>query len=98
MIENYETLLEALDEISETCKDEYGRKAVGFHAFIGKFSTFFGLKLAHLVFSASEQLSITLQNKDTTTQDANIAVNLAKAFYIRQRDLSKLLSKCYNKC
>ena len=71
VIENYETLLEALDEISETCKD---RKAVGFHALMGKFSTFFGLQLAHLVFSASEQLSITLQNKDITAQDANIAV------------------------
>ena len=68
VIENYETLLEALDEISETCKDEYDRKAVGFHSLMGKFSTFFGLKLTHLVFSASEQLSITLQNKDTTAK------------------------------
>ena len=92
VIENYETLLEALDEISETCKDEYGRKAVGFHALMAKFSTFFGLKLAHLVFSTSEQLSITLQNKDTTAQDANIAANLAKAFYVRQRDLAAFQS------
>ena len=50
---------------------------------MGKLSTFFGLKLAHLVFSASEQqLSITLQNKDTTAQDANIAVNLAKVCFV----------------
>ena len=86
VIENYETLLEALEEISETCKDEYGRKAGGFHALMGNFSTFFGLKLAHLVFGASEQLSIILQNKDTTAQDSNIAINLGEAFYARQRD------------
>ena len=34
------------------------------------FDTFFGLKLASLLFSASEQLSINLQAKDTTVQEA----------------------------
>ena len=51
-----------------------------------KFLTFFGLKMADLVFSASEQLSTTLQAKNTTAQDAYTAVNLAKALYDRQRD------------
>ena len=44
------------------------------------------------MFSASEQLYISLQNKDVTAQDANIAVNLAKAFYVRQRDLAAFQS------
>ena len=85
---NYNTLLVALDEINETCKDEYGRKAGGFLSLMEKFSTFFGLKMAHLVFSASEQLSTNLQAKNTTAQDAYTAVNLSKAFYDRQRDPS----------
>ena len=52
-----------------------------------KFSTFFGLKLvAYLIFSASEQLSITLQSINTTAQDGTIAVNVARSFYNRQRD------------
>ena len=44
--------------------------------------------MAHLIFSASEQLSITLQAKNTTVQDAYTAVNLTKAFYERQRNPS----------
>ena len=35
-----------------------------------KFSTFFGLKLGHLVFSITERLSCTLQGKDTSIQEA----------------------------
>ena len=88
VIENYAVLQQTLEEIAETCRDEYGRKAAGFQALMGKFSTFFGLKLAHVVFGASEQLSTTLQSKDTTAQDARLAVNLCKAFYDRQRDAS----------
>eukprot|EP00731_Ephydatia_muelleri_P037625 Em0522g5a len=82
VIENYAVLQQTLEEIAETCRDEYGRKAAGFQALMGKFSTFFGLKLAHVVFGASEQLSTTLQSKDTTAQDARLAVNLAKRFTI----------------
>ena len=44
--------------------------------------------MAHLVFSASEQLSTTSEAKTTTAKDAHTAVNLAKAFYDRQRDPS----------
>lgn len=39
-----------------------------------------------MVFSTLEQLSTTLQSKDTTAQDARIAVNLCKAIYDRQRN------------
>lgn len=66
VIENYAVLCEALAEINLSTHDEYGRKAGGFLAQMEKFSTFFGLKLSHLVFSGTEQLSISLQGKDTT--------------------------------
>ena len=88
MIENYTVLQQTLEEIAETCQDEYGRKAAGFHALMGMFSTFFGLKLVHVVFDASERLSTPLQSKDTTAQNARIAVNLCKAFYDREREAS----------
>ena len=42
------------------------------------FSTFFGLKLAFLVFSATEQASLTLQYKDINAQEACMATNAAK--------------------
>ena len=49
-------------EVNETHRDEYGKRTAGFHALMEKFTTFFGLKLAYSILSASEQLSITLQS------------------------------------
>ena len=43
-----------------------------------KFATFFGLKLGHLVFSATEQLSSTLQTHDINAQQAISAANATK--------------------
>ena len=40
------------------------------------FDTFFGLKLSHLLFSASEQLSINLQAKNITVQEAVLGTKL----------------------
>ena len=50
-----------------------------------KFSTCYALKLSYLVFSATEQLSLTLQAKDTTMQEAVQASKLAVNFLERQR-------------
>ena len=44
-----------------------------------------GLKLSHLVFSATEQVSITLQCKNTTIQEALSAAAMAESFLQRQR-------------
>ena len=51
-----------------------------------KFSTYFGLKLAHLGFVATEQLATTLQAKDVIAQLCMGAVGATKAFLQRQRD------------
>ena len=48
------------------------------------FSTYFGLKLAYLVFSAMEQVSITLQYKQINAQEALSAVKSAQ-FLEQQR-------------
>ena len=50
-----------------------------------KFATFFGLKLGHLVFSASEQLSVTLQSHDINAQQAVSAANATKNYLQRLR-------------
>ena len=50
-----------------------------------KYEAYFGLKLFHLVFGASEQLSATLQYKDINAQEISSAVNSALAFLERQQ-------------
>ena len=85
VIVNYSTLCRALDEISTTGRDEYAMKASGFLQQMEKFSTFYGLKLGHLVFSVTECLSCTLQGKDTTIQEAVEAAKLTGSYLQRLR-------------
>ena len=85
VLRNYSTLLHTLENVNTTGCDEYARRAAGQHALMEKFSTFFGLKLAHLLFGASQQLSRTLQSKQKSAEDAFKAAGLAKVFYSRQR-------------
>ena len=75
---NYQLLLDALEVIQQG-RDEYAMKA---HGFLNSMLKFSGLKVSHLIFSATEQLSISLQGKDTTIQDAS---KLAVSFLERQR-------------
>ena len=51
-----------------------------------KFSTFFGLKLGHVVISVTELLSCTLQGKDTTIQEAVEATKLTSYLRILRSD------------
>ena len=61
-----------------------------------KFSTLFGLELSHLLFSASEQVSLTLQTKNIALHDALFAVDAAKIFYKRTRS-DETFDKFYEK-
>ena len=49
------------------------------------FSSLFGLKLAHLLFSVAEQVSSTLQSKDITLKGTLVSVCIAKKYYLRIR-------------
>ena len=80
VLSNYHLLCEALVQINTETHDEYGRKAGGFLSQMEKFSMYFGLKLSYLVFVATEQLSLTLQGRDTTVQDATLASELAVSY------------------
>ena len=50
-----------------------------------RFSTYCGLQLSHLTFSATEQLSLTLQAQNTTIQEAVESASLAVKFLEHQR-------------
>ena len=76
-------MIDALDTI-QNGHDEYAAKASGLLGRMECFDTYFALKLAYLLFSASEQLSINLQAVDLTIQEAtrgaDLLVSHLKAF------------------
>ena len=69
--------------------DEYAAKAHGLLLKMESFDMYFGLKLAYLIFSAGEQLSINLQAKNTTVQEATRGANLLHVHFKSQRTESK---------
>ena len=91
VLQNYEVLCSALDEIHSSGTDEYAIKAAGFLSLMEKFNLYFGLKLSHLIFSAMEQLSISLQGKDTTIQESVQAARLALNYLEAQRTDDSLM-------
>ena len=96
VLEDYVVLQETMEEISDTTHDEYGQRANGMLLF----HSMFGLKLGYLLFGAAEQLSRTLQGKDTTLQEAIIAgaaANLAKNHYTRLRTEAEF-NRFYESC
>ena len=76
-----------MEEINRTSHmhDEYGAKAGGILAQLHTFDTYFGFKLSHLVFSATEQLSCFLQTKDVSLQEALRPAAVAVRFFERNR-------------
>lgn len=73
-------------KIHDSSCDEYALKAGGHLNAMKKFCTSFGLKLSNLIFSATEQLSITLQGKNTTMLETVSSANLAMSFLEGQRN------------
>ena len=65
---NFDTLKATIEEVEKS--HEYAAKAHGMLIQLKTFDTFFGLKLAHLIFSVCEQFSINLQFVDITVQEA----------------------------
>ena len=82
----YATLQSELERIGEESCGEASHKSLGVLAIMERFTTYFGLKLSFLIFSAMEQLSKTLQYKDINAQEVTTAVNAAKRYLERQRD------------
>lgn len=85
ILKNYEVLQETMLDINRQQRDDNGVTAGGIAALMETFQTFWGLKVSHVVFSAAEQLSISLQGKDTTAQEAQKACQAARNYYKRLR-------------
>ena len=60
-------------------------KGTGSAFTLKKLSNYFGLKFAHVVFGATEQLLLTLQYKELNVQEASLAVRAAFPLLERQR-------------
>ena len=85
IVQNYQVLQAALGEIL-LGHDEYAAKANGLLTRMEKVDTFFGLKLAYLVFSSAELLSVNLQAVDITVQEALKGAELLIAHFKSLRD------------
>ena len=85
VLANYSTLSSVLEQINETGKDEYAVKAGGLAKQLQTFNVYFGLKLCQLVFDPTEQLSRTLQGRDTTIQEAKQAALIIKDYLTNKR-------------
>ena len=85
ILENYNALIDTMEEVNESGNDDYSRRAGGVVSLMAKFETFFGLELAHMLFAATEQLSTSIQNKDTCVKDAIHGSKMVISFLDRQR-------------
>ena len=83
-MKNYTAIFEELEEIGNS-RCESSSKAVDIIALMDRFSSYFYLKLALLVLSATEQVSITLQHHDSNAQEALAAVKSAEYYLNRQK-------------
>ena len=85
ILKNYNVICEELSQIAAESHSESSTKASGLLAIMDKFQTYYGLKLAFLIFGATEQLSATLQYKDINAQEVTLAVSAAIGFLERQQ-------------
>ncbi|XP_035690920.1 zinc finger MYM-type protein 1-like [Branchiostoma floridae] len=85
ILANYSTLMDTMQQVNETTRDEYGLKAGGVLAALEKFGTLFSIRLGQLLFFAAETTSTTLQKKDLSVQEAMDSVETLKKYYRRQR-------------
>ena len=82
VIKYYTVISIELETIGREAYGETSMKSCGLLAMMDKFGVYFGLKLSHMIFSVSEQLSVSLQRKDINAQEA---VTQAKSFFRRHR-------------
>lgn len=95
-LKNYTVLCEALAEINQDGRDEYAMQAGGYLSLMEKFVQSLVL-ISHSVFSANEQLSITLQAKDTTLQEAVSASHWPSSIW-KTKGMTVLLNTHHIKC
>ena len=87
IMKNYGIIQSALEEISKG--HDYAAKASGTASKMDNFDTFFGLKLTYLIFSAAEQVSVNIQAKDITIQEAVRGAQLLRTHLSSMRNEAK---------
>ena len=85
ILQNYSAICESLEQISSEGYGEPAAKSLGLRSLMTKFAAFLGLKLSRLVFSPTEQLSVTLQSHDINAQQAVSATKTTKEYLQRLR-------------
>ena len=93
------TVYFSLEEMHETTHDNFWLKASGLHQFLEMFYTVFGFRLAYYLFAAAENVSLTLQRKYITLQDALTAIDTAKCIsneYNLKKNLTSSMKKRFN--
>jgi len=88
VLHNYTNLINTLEEVAKG-NDEYAAKGNGLLTQMEFFETLFGLKLVHLIFSASEQFSTNLQAKDTMIHEATRGARLLVTHYQSLRTVAQ---------
>jgi hypothetical protein len=87
VLSSYEALQETLDVvIEENRRGEMAAKASGIMAQMEKFHTVFGLHIAKLVFTATDQAATSLQGKDITAAEATGVISSLKKHLSTIRD------------
>ena len=82
ILKDYSVLMET---IHATTHNEYGLKASRCLHSLEQFNTLFGLRLAHILFGATEEVSMLLQRKDIAIQEELSGVDTAQAYFKRLR-------------
>ena len=88
ILRNYSIIQSALEVIRQG-HDEYTAKASGMAPKMNDFNIFFGLKLGYLIFCDAEQLSINIQAKDITVQEAVRGTRLLTTYLCSLRNEKK---------
>ncbi|CAM4768570.1 unnamed protein product [Rotaria magnacalcarata] len=84
LLANHHLIQSVMKELVEQ-KGESGVKAAGWLNQMENFQTFFGLKLGHVIFVATEELSCSLQRIDNCLHDVLCAVNVLISYFTRIR-------------
>ena len=75
VIKNYSVIIDTMEEVHRTTRDDYGLRANGILAALDKFEVYFGIKLCHHLFGLAKEMSKVLQAKDITLQDSLASIN-----------------------
>lgn len=73
--------------VKENKRNEIAAKASGIAAQMEKFHTVFGLHVAKLIFTATDQAATMMQGKDVTAAEARGIINSLKIHLSKIRDL-----------